>query len=39
VFYMNENSNWEVYKQKIAVNSIKEFTKLVEDDKYQYFFG
>lgn len=39
VFYMSENSNWEVYKQKASVSSIKEFTKLIEDDKYQYFFG
>lgn len=39
VFWMRADLKWHSYTPKPTVRSIKEFTDLVEEDKYNCFFG
>jgi Protein of unknown function (DUF3024) len=39
VFWMRGNLKWDSYKPKPVVKSLKEFIKLVEEDKNACFWG
>jgi hypothetical protein len=39
VFWMRGNGNWENYQPKPSVESIKDFLKLVTEDKHACFWG
>ena len=39
VFWMRADLKWHSYDPKPIVKSIKEFTKLIKEDKYGCFFG
>jgi len=39
VFWLRADLNWHSYTPKPIVKSVKEFCKLVEEDKHNCFFG
>jgi hypothetical protein len=39
VFWMRGNLKWDTYSPKPTVKTIREFVKLVEEDKHHCFFG
>lgn len=39
VFWMRADLKWHSYSPKPTVKNLKEFTKLVEEDKHHCFFG
>ncbi|MCA0380631.1 MAG: DUF3024 domain-containing protein [Bacteroidetes bacterium] len=39
VFWMKSDLKWHAYSPKSIVKSIKEFTQLIEEDKYHCFWG
>lgn len=39
VFWLRANLKWESYSPQPEVKSLKEFVKLVEEDKHNCFFG
>lgn len=39
VFWIKSDLKWYSYPPQATVKSLKEFTKLIEEDKHHYFFG
>ncbi|MBS1487441.1 MAG: DUF3024 domain-containing protein [Bacteroidetes bacterium] len=39
VFWMRSNLSWCSYEPKPTVKNVKEFTKLIEEDKHHCFLG
>lgn len=39
IFWMRADLKWHTYSPKPIVNKVREFTKLVEEDKHSCFWG